>query len=887
MNQTNNAGASVQPEKSITVETYVTKEDAVSAVKGRELDILLKKGVPWKPGQRGHIDCPYPNHGGANDWRFDPATGMCHCTCNARHDIFETLTLLRGEDPKSMGTFAKSKIEAVEALGRTDLIRTFNGTPTKSQKTTDKSQSAPLWHGQFDAAKLLNPPVNLRNDDLYYTYMAARLGIPRDEVPVPSTPFVGISALEYFDATNGGDDKRKPLCLLPCVVFGMMDVDDNLTGAIRIYLDPQGRQKAALGLDANGRERRVKPFAPGTKSGGEVRFGNPATATVKTGCEGIETGAAIAYAAGKSGDERVLVACGGTATFMAALDRQPRIVRMIAACDRDEKPKSPDKPASKTGEKAGVKLLSRHHEDVSSSLALPGSAGESVDWLDVLRRDGFAATWNGIINAPVFEAPADPVEEIEEDGPTVGRVMLQLGSDVELARQALSDLEAKHGKVVYAEGSFWRYGGTHWLPYDEASLRLHIHGYDGSTYVTTKGVSVIKLSKRQIDSILNEMIPIAGRDGASATFADTVPGINCLNGFIKFLDDGTATLVPHSPDHRCRHVIAAEWSGRKPDEARKRNSLLTKLLTGCFKNDNSNDAASKVKLIAEVMGSAALGMATRIQSPKAIVLLGLMAENGKSQILDIIRGLLPESAVSSIPAGKMSDEKHLIQLAGKLLNMSDELSSAESIAGDNFKKIVTGNHIEARDVFKSAISFKPKAQHVFATNGLPSFKGGIDRGVRRRLMVIEFNRTIPPSERIAEIGQRIATEELDLLLDFAVEGASRLMRQRKFSELPSSDDAVRKWVLHTDPVEAWLEDCVTCVTGTDAPRVATKYAYDHFREWCGNNGYTMVPPINKFSERVETAGKGIGKVRDAKGRYFVGMSLSDEGKSINSFGHAR
>jgi P4 family phage/plasmid primase-like protien len=726
--------------------------------------------------------------------------------------------------------------------------------------------------------------------------MAERLGVERDKVPVPTTPYSGISSLEYFDADDGGQgSRRKPLCSLPCIVFGMVGLDGELTGAIRVYLDRSGRAKAVLGLDAGGKERKVKPFSPGTKSGGEVRFGNAATTTVKIVCEGVETGAAIAYAAAQAGEaERTLIACGGTAGFMAAIDRQPRILRLIAACDRDEKPKRPDKPASKTGQNKGAELLMRHHEDVSSSLALPGFSGEGVDWLDILRRDGADAVWNGIIHAPAFKPPPIPIEAAEDD--EVGPRMLQLGSDVEIARQALADLEARYGKVVYAEGSFWRYSGTHWLPFDESSLRLHVHSFDGSTYATAKGMSVIKLTRRQIDSILNEMIPIAGMNGNSETFAETVPGINCLNGFIVFNNEGEATLLPHSPEHRCRHVIAAEWSRRPVDENRMRGSLLSRLLVGCFKSDASGkrsdkeveearkDAEDKIKVLAEVMGAAALGMATRIQAPKAVVLLGPSAQNGKSQVLDIIRGLLPPSAVSSIPAGKMGDEKHLIQLVGKLLNMSDELSSAESIAGDNFKKVVTGNDIEARDVFKSAISFRPKAQHVFATNGLPSFKGGIDRGVRRRLIVLEFNRVIPPSERVAEIGQRIAREELDLLLDFAVEGASRLLKQGKFTDLRSSEDAVRKWVLHTDPVEAWLEECVTCVSGTDVPRVATSEAYSHFREWCGRSGYTLVPPINKFSERVETAGKGIGKVRDSKGRYFTGMVYSEEGRAFRSFG---
>jgi hypothetical protein len=42
-------------------------------------------------------------------------------------------------------------------------------------------------------------------------------------------------------------------------------------------------------------------------------------------------------------------------------------------------------------------------------------------------------------------------------------------------------------------------------------------------------------------------------------FAVAAPGINVLNGFIRFEPDGTPRLVPHSPDQRQRHTLPARW----------------------------------------------------------------------------------------------------------------------------------------------------------------------------------------------------------------------------------------------------------------------------------------------------------------------------------------
>src|SRR5439155_11136313 len=141
------------------------------------------------------------------------------------------------------------------------------------------------------------------------------------------------------------------------------------------------------------------------------------------------------------------------------------------------------------------------------------------------------------------------------------------------------------------------------------------------------------------------------------------------------------------------------------------------------------------------------------------------------QILDLARGLLPPSAVCSVPASRMGDERHIIGLVGRLLNATDELSAA-AIASDTFKSVVTGEPIEGRDVYKSRVEFRSTAQNLFATNKLPPFQGGMDRGVQRRLLVIPFNRTMPMEDRIENIGRRIDEEEGDLLLAWAVDGAS-------------------------------------------------------------------------------------------------------------------
>jgi len=55
------------------------------AVRGREGDVLDAVGIEWRSG-RPHIDCPYPTHGGKNDWRWDEKKSRAFCTCITKSD---------------------------------------------------------------------------------------------------------------------------------------------------------------------------------------------------------------------------------------------------------------------------------------------------------------------------------------------------------------------------------------------------------------------------------------------------------------------------------------------------------------------------------------------------------------------------------------------------------------------------------------------------------------------------------------------------------------------------------------------------------------------------------------------------------------------------------
>ena len=473
-------------------------------------------------------------------------------------------------------------------------------------------------------------------------------------------------------------------------------------------------------------------------------------------------------------------------------------------------------------------------------------------------------------------------------------VILELGSDVEMARVLVERLRTRCKEHVISDnGSLYGWTGTRWTPVaDDLVRRTTQDTFDGAIFGwTEKGTpKQIKLTKSRIDSIVFEAGAMLGRRDGEDTgdivsdetqqvgnFFDGAPtGINARNGFVR-IDPvtGDVQLLPHSPEHRQRHTLRAAWdpeiwqhclSNWYPNT----DSLLHNLLEGSFRGDT--DSGEKSDLIQEIAGCAIARHATRLKKGQFVLLYGPQADNGKSQVLDMIQALFPPHAVASVSVEDWGDEKHRAALQDAAFNAVGELRGA-GIVSAHFKAIVSGDQISARDVYRSAVRFRPSALHMAATNKLPSFEGGVDRGVRQRLLPIPFNRSIPKAEQVEGIGRRIAAEESDLLLGWAVEGARRVIPRGSYEVPASCTDSLTSWITGADPVLAWLGEAVA-VSSEISDVSSHSDLLASFRAWAMSEGYAErnLPGPKQFAERLEGQ-PGVKRARTATKRGFSGLRV--------------
>ncbi|MBI1209752.1 MAG: DUF927 domain-containing protein [Azospirillum sp.] len=378
--------------------TTVATRAIQAAAQGREPQVLEALGINWRAGTP-HITCPYPSHAdGDPSWRWNEKRARAFCTClKGAHSIFDVVMAIDGCD------FAAAKLRVAEILDRPDLIQFRSPQPSGTFQATD-------------ARSLLEAPASHRDDTLPIKYLASRLGIEPGQVPVPTTPMVGLKALGYYDPPPAGSKgKPRQVGLYPCAVFGTEDAEGG-SHALRIYVAPEGQGKAVLGNGPNGRPRDPKKAAKildGSNTAGRAAlWGRPAQAPRIILCEGVETAAAVALAFwSEIVANEIAVAAAISATGMEAFQPWPATREVIVGADRDDGPKDDGRPGSGRGEAAARSFALEHYQALASSIALPGQPGETLDWLDLLRNQGVGAVRAGILAAEPFRPTPQELAE--------------------------------------------------------------------------------------------------------------------------------------------------------------------------------------------------------------------------------------------------------------------------------------------------------------------------------------------------------------------------------------------------------------------------------------------------------------------------------------------
>jgi P4 family phage/plasmid primase-like protien len=219
--------------------------------------------------------------------------------------------------------------------------------------------------------------------------------------------------------------------------------------------------------------------------------------------------------------------------------------------------------------------------------------------------------------------------------------------------------------------------------------------------------------------------------------------------------------------------------------------------------------------------------------------------NGKSVACAVMRAMLGEENVTSIPLELFGARFALETTVGKLANIAAEVGEIDRVAEGQLKAFTAGDLMEFERKFKTPYMAKPTARLTLSTNNPPDFRDRSD-GLWRRMLLLTFTVQIPEEERVAGMDQPAWwADERSGIFNWALVGLYNLRQAGRFNVPAECRAAVEKMRNDANPARRFLIDNYQHGVGmTPKPCL-----YDAYCQWCKGNGHHPLGS-NKFAAEV-------------------------------------
>jgi P4 family phage/plasmid primase-like protien len=340
------------------------------------------------------------------------------------------------------------------------------------------------------------------------------------------------------------------------------------------------------------------------------------------------------------------------------------------------------------------------------------------------------------------------------------------------------------------------------------------------------------------------------------------------NGVLRIDPDGKAELVNHSHEHLFLNKAGTRYD---PDADCPR---WKQYLQETVKSETHR------KKLQEYAGYALHHWG--LPEHKALFLVGPQA-SGKSTFADTIRALLGGADnVASMAPQQMTSRFGTAELFGAWANIRNDIPPDTIEETGTFKEIVAGDPIKAENKGKPLFHFRPTAKHIFSANQLPDAEED-DGAFYRRVLLVPFPTTIPREQRDKSLDSKLR-DELPGILNWALEGLSRLLRQDGFTGDLSVHETAETWDKWGNTVDRFAKACLE--TSTDATPKPKADVYQVYQRFCDAESFPAETQ-RQLTRRLKTEHgiqDGHATVDGRQQRCFLNVSYTSKGEQYRDTG---
>jgi P4 family phage/plasmid primase-like protien len=256
--------------------------------------------------------------------------------------------------------------------------------------------------------------------------------------------------------------------------------------------------------------------------------------------------------------------------------------------------------------------------------------------------------------------------------------------------------------------------------------------------------------------------------------------------------------------------------------------------------------------------------------------LALMGDggNGKSVFMAVLVALLGQDNCGHVPLESFSGRFDLGTLVGKAANICNDVGEIDSLAEGILKQFTGGDPMQFDRKNLAPIVCRPTAKLIISFNKAPKIKDRT-KGIWRRMLLIPFNKSVPPERIIRHMDQAeywIESGEISGILNWAITGLQRLQDQKDFTKSSVSEAAIDEYKRENNPVLDFFDDHLQVV---ETGRIRVTHLFDLYQHWCDKGNYRSMS-LRNFGAEVK---RKYGEIRKrdpggARDYYYYGIGFS-------------
>jgi len=332
--------------------------------------------------------------------------------------------------------------------------------------------------------------------------------------------------------------------------------------------------------------------------------------------------------------------------------------------------------------------------------------------------------------------------------------------------------------------------------------------------------------------------------------------INVRNGLYNVMD---GSFKPHAAEYYSTVQINADY------EPMAQCPQFQEFITGILAED-------EVYLLQEIFGYLLIPVN---KAQKSFVFVGA-SNAGKSTLLSIAQEvLLGSENVSNIPWQGLSDRFNKAELFGKLANIFADLPSKAIDDSGMFKSLTGEDYVTAERKNKDPFNFRPYARLLFSCNEIPKNYSDRSDGFYRRLIIIRFDKSVPPEKRDPNLRERLSAERNGILI-WALEGLRRLISNSYlFTETHRTRHEVTRYKIESNSVLTFIDEMCELRDGF----IAREELYARYKDYCSLNGLKTQSQTN-FNKEITSNFSEVRRGQDkTSGRkVWRGLAFIEGGK---------